>query len=286
MKSIVFVGLLSIVMISSQSYGHDKSTVLEGSYLGQKPPGLTPEAFAPGLVSTEHRDRSVAFSPDLKEFYFSRKHNENGKWWSIAFKSENNQWRKILEVPREGTPFISPNGQVMHLGKKYKKRTNTGWSEKKSLGAMFEEFRIMRLTASESGTYVFDEATRSGLGTLRYSLLRDGKRENPIPFPKEINSGKWNAHPFIAPDESYLIWDGEREDSFGGNDLYVSFRQHDGAWGEAINLGNKINTELEDAGGFVTSDGKYFFFSRNIDDNNADIYWVDARIIENLRPKQ
>ena len=87
-------------------------------------------------------------------------------------------------------------------------------------------------------------------------------------------------------DESYLIWDGEREDSFGGNDLYVSFRQHDGAWGEAINLGNKINTELEDAGGFVTSDGKYFFFSRNIDDNNADIYWVDARIIENLRPKQ
>ncbi len=27
--------------------------------------------------------------------------------------------------------------------------------------------------------------------------------------PKEINTGTWNAHPYIAPDESYLMWDGE-----------------------------------------------------------------------------
>jgi hypothetical protein len=277
--------LVFLLIVSGGSHAQDDLSALRGPYLGQKPPGLTPEVFASGLVSTEHRDRSVAFSPDLKEFYFSRKHNENGKWWSVAFISENNQWGKPVVVPREGTPFISPDGQVMHLGGKYRKRTDIGWSEKKSLGPLFEAIPIMRLTASTSGTYVFDEATRSGLGMLRYSVLTDGKRRKPQTLAKEINTGKWNAHPFIASDESYLIWDGERDGGFGGNDLYVSFRQLDGAWGPAINLGNKINTELEDADGFVTSDGKYLFFSRNIDDNNADIYWVDAQVIENLRPK-
>ena len=56
--------------------------------------------------------------------------------------------------------------------------------------------------------------------------------------------GEWKAHPFIAPDESYLIWDDEREGGYGDNDLYISFRQQDGSWGAAINLGDKINTEF------------------------------------------
>jgi len=35
--------------------------------------------------------------------------------------------------------------------------------------------------------------------------------------------GKYNAHPFIAPDEAYIIWDGERDSGYGDTDLYISF---------------------------------------------------------------
>lgn len=63
----------------------------------------------------------------------------------------------------------------------------------------------MGLTVSSKGTYVFDEATRDGKGVLRYSRLVDGKREAPRPLSKVINTGKWNGHPFIAPDESYIM---------------------------------------------------------------------------------
>jgi hypothetical protein len=51
-------------------------------------------------------------------------------------------------------------------------------------------------------------------------------------------------------------------------------------------LGNKINTSAWEASAFVSPDGKYLFFSRNVGtDNyeNVDIYWVDAQIIENLK---
>ena len=57
--------------------------------------------------------------------------------------------------------------------------------------------------------------------------------------------------------------------------------------GAAINLGDKINTRFQEQYGSVTPDGKYFFFHRSHGSkgDKADIYWVDAKIIEELRPK-
>jgi hypothetical protein len=276
----LFIALLfSVLAISSKSQSQDELAVLEGPYLGQKPPSLTPEVFAPGLVSTEHRDGSGFFTPDMKAFYFTRRDNSSGKWSLVSFQSENNQWRESAVVPRVGRPIFSHDGNTMHLGNKYKERTKTGWSEIKSLGSPFEEIRIMRLMSSAKGTYFLDEGTRDGNGVIRYSRLVNGKREAPKPLSKAINTGKWNAHPFIAADESYILWDGERSGGFGDNDIYISFKQQNGSWGDAINLGDKINTGTEENGAYVTPDGKYLFFNRN-----GDLYWLDAKIIETLDP--
>ena len=277
--------LLSVLTMSSVSHAQDASPVLEGPYVGQKPPGLTPKVFAPAIVSTEHRDWGGRFSPDMKEYYFTRLNLKSRKSSSFVFKSVNNQWHES-EAGDQMSGSISPDGKTMYLGKQYRERTDDGWSELKSLGSPYEDIRIMRLTASSKGTYVFDEATRDGNGTIRYSRLVDGKREEPRPFGKEINTGKWNAHPFIAPDDSYIIWDGERESGFGDSDMYISFRQKDGSWGAAINFGDKINTDGEDGGGKVTPDGKYLFFCRRCSPPDFEIMWVDAQIIEDLRPKQ
>ena len=71
------------------------------------------------------------------------------------------------------------------LGKRYKKRTESGWSEIERLGSPFEEIKIMRMTSSSMGTFVFDEiGMPNGDGVLRYSRLVEGKREAPRPFGK------------------------------------------------------------------------------------------------------
>jgi len=101
----------------------------------------------------------------------------------------------------------------------------------------------------------------------------------------EINTGNLTAHPFIAPDESYLIWDSEREGGYGASDLYISFQHKNGSWGPAINMGNKVNSEQGDTYASVTPDGKHLLFNRRIDGSNTDIYWIDAQIIETLRVK-
>jgi hypothetical protein len=171
----------------------------------------------------------------------------------------------------------------MFFGRSYSDRTEEGWSETKRLGPEFEDIRIMRVTASNKGTIVIDEAQEQS--TLRYSRLIDGEREAPTPFPKEINTGKYNAHPFIASDESYLIWDGQRNSSVRNADLFISFKKKDGTWGEAIKFGSNINTSASEFAASVTPDGKYLFFNRNIDRDNVDTFWVSTQVIENLRPK-
>ncbi|MGE3757552.1 MAG: hypothetical protein AB7H97_07345, partial [Pseudobdellovibrionaceae bacterium] len=216
----------------------------ENLYLGQKPPGLIPEPFAPGLVTTESWEYSGGFTPDLKEFYFERevgKTEKDKKKELVVIKNNNNRWQESVISPRVGTPFISPDGKTMHLGRRYKERHDNGeWSEIKKLDPPFDSLPIMRLTASSRGTYFFDEFKRDFTGDIRYSRLVNGKYEEPRLVNKKINTGK-SFHPFIAPDESYLIFDSKREDGFGDSDIYISYRLQNGEWGAPINLGSKIN---------------------------------------------
>ena len=279
--------LLSTLTMSSKSYSQDEFPILKGPYLGQKPPGLIPELFAPDIVSTNNLEIEGVFAPGMQEFYFVRQiEGDKPKLYTNQYK--NGVWHQSVAERPSGEVFISPDGNTMHLGKKYRERTASGWSEEKSIGPLFEKFPIMRLTASTAGAYVFDE--REEIGTIRYSRLIDGKREEPKALSKEINTGKWTGHPFIAADESYLIWDSEREGGYGASDLYISFRQEDGSWGAAINMGGAINNERDNAYGSVTPDGKFFFFhtvnlGESFSESQANIFWVDAQVIENLRDK-
>ena len=259
-------------------------TINKETYLGQKPPGLIPEMFAPEFLSLKYRDGSGFLSPDLKEFYFTRRNGDTKKWTLIVLKYQDNQWKESVVGPRVGRPIFAPNSKMMHLGNKYMETTKTGWSEIKSMGDMFDrkEFGIMRMSSSTKGTYVFDDYKSNDV--LRISTIKNGIRQEPKLLNKEINSGKWTAHPFIAPDESYLIWDSEKENGYGGTDLYISFKQKDNSWGSPINMGDKINTKGKENGGYVSPDGKYFFFNKVSGSNKAKIFWVDAKVIMDLNP--
>ncbi|WP_262696316.1 TolB-like translocation protein [Kordiimonas aquimaris] len=278
---------LSALTLTSGSSAQDKFPIFEGPYMGQTPPGKTAEVFAPGIISTDGWELEAVFAPGMEEFYFVTD-NEEGRATIYGFRLDDNKWHKFTEMPRTGEPFITADGQTMHLAKGHRHRTASGWSEVQSKGPMFDhdDWGIMRLTASTRGTYVFDDYKSS---EVRVSRIVDGKRQAPTGLPEHINSGEFTAHPFIAPDESYLIWDSEREGGYGESDLYISYRQTDGSWGPAINMGPRVNSDKDDFYGSVTPDGKFLMFDRTISGSgrnvNVDIYWIDAQIIEDLRPQ-
>ena len=271
----------SILRLSEKNDSKDKKPTIEGPYLGQKPPGLTPELFAPDIVSTEgYLETVVTFLPDMKELQFTRSGGKYKEPRLFVMLYKNNRWSR---------KFVLPTDE-----KKYKERFKPALSEMKRHDT-FKDIPITGFTESAKGTYYFYfiDFDRGGSGHMSYSRLIDGKYEKPQKMSKAINTGKYIAHPFVAPDESYLMWDAEKGDE-DTPDIYISFRQKDGSWGVAINIGDTINTAAYEQRPRVTPDGKYLFFWRGDkkvrEDGSSywigDPYWVDAQIIENLRPKQ
>ncbi len=253
---------------------------LEDRYLGQNPPGLTPELFAPGIVATEeYLESEVLFLPDMTELSFTRSGGKYKEPELFVMEYNDRSWN------RKHIPSTDIDN--------YKERFSPGLSEMKSLEP-FKDIPVIGFAISANKTYYFYVLDfRDGSGHMSYSRLVNGKYEKPQKMSKAINAGKYIAHPFIAPDESYLMWDAEKE---GENtpDIYISFRQQDGSWGDAINMGDEINTARYEQRPKVTPDGKYLFFwkgdVKTREDGSTYVVggpnWVDAQIIETLRAKQ
>jgi Tol biopolymer transport system component len=124
-----------------------------------------------------------------------------------------------------------------------------------------------------------------GGGDIYVSRLLDGVYQQPENVGPTVNSGGAEFSPFIAPDESYLIFTSmDRSDSRGGPDLYISFKTPEGAWTSPLNMGEPVNTPTNDMCAMVSADGRFFFWNSRFE-GDSDNYWMDASIIEELRAR-
>ncbi len=137
------------------------------------------------------------------------------------------------------------------------------------------------------------------------SVLIDKNYQTPELLPENINTEFVDWTPFIAPDESYLLFSSLRPGGYGSGDLYISYRSTDNTWSDPVNLGSTINGKGNERYPYVSPDGKYLFFvsdkvdeelldgqSRGLNDYSekyfgpgngwGDVYWIDASVINDL----
>jgi len=141
---------------------------------------------------------------------------------------------------------------------------------------------------NESVYYDLGQPTESGQWNWKIYTMTyvDGHYQPPLELGDGINDGQLNWCPWVAPDESYLIWSSHREGEFGNGDLYISFKTPSGTWSKPVNMGHLINTSDQERFPSVSPDGKYLFFTRHLDStSNNDFYWVETKDFKNLRPK-
>ena len=288
--------------ISVISYA--QATVDEGAYLKQSPPGLNPEIFAPGIISQEDEfEFGSVFSEDGIAFYYGV--DVNGKSETRYTKLEGGQWtepKKLFYHEQYGynDPFLSPDEQQLYFISSqpldgtgaekdidiwYAEKQKNDWSEPINAGKMINsDSNEYYISFTESGTLYFSSNIRAiqrGDYDIYTSRQVDGEFQAPQRLSESINTPNYEADVFVAYDESYLIFCSERPGSIGRGDLYISFKEADGSWTPAKNMGTSINTTNYEFCPFVTKDGKYFFYS-----SDRDIYWVSAKIIEQLRSNE
>ena len=114
------------------------------------------------------------------------------------------------------------------------------------------------------------------LGIIRKS---GGMYQKLEKLGKSFNELGQNLHPWIAPDESIIVYTVKRPEEEPNSVLFCSFSQRDGAWSKPL----EINLGMKASQPFITADGKYLFFSSG-ERGKGYIYWVDAKIIEELKP--
>ncbi len=278
-------------------------------YLGQPPPGATPQVFARGIVSTDHLEHSApAFSPDGNEVFWSlwRWPDKGEPQVIMTMRRESGTWSVPTVAPFsgkfvDGGPVFSPDGKRLYFGSAdaapppsggsrvydivYVEKTGNGWSERRSLGLLtvFPELKsVSGPSFTRNGTLYFTGYTPGPLNDygIYRTELANGEYAKPELLPRSINLPPFlNWTPFIAPDESYLLFSSDRRDpSRGDGDLYIS-RLADGSWTDPVSLGEPINTDRMERFPMLSRDGQYLFFTRWTPDHDHDVYWVDARSV-------
>jgi hypothetical protein len=138
--------------------GADKTRIQEitlpaGPYLGQEPPGRSPDIFAPRIVSTERAQLNAVFSPDGDEFYFTQR--VPGGSSIMEMKKEEAGWSRPVPVNFSGRwadvdHFMTRDGREMFYCSNrpltaseeprpnvdiwVSERSDDGWGEPRHLG--------------------------------------------------------------------------------------------------------------------------------------------------------
>jgi Tol biopolymer transport system component len=273
---------------------------IDTQYLGQDPPGLTPEKFAPGLVSKDGRyEQQLVVSPDGKEICFALT-NSNWSYSRVYItRFENGEWSEITKADFLGgfdgwSPHYSADGNTFFFaspGSQYPptniykcNRTETGWSTPEKIASPIssskDEWGFS--LASDETMYLCSHRKEGSLGgcDIYRSECVNGEYQDAQPM-NFFNTTRNDCAPCISHDQHYIIFNSDRSGGLGKMDLYISIKNQDGSWSEPKNLGEPINSIHADSNAFITPDGKFLFFTRRTT-SDSDIYWVDSNAISSF----
>jgi outer membrane protein OmpA-like peptidoglycan-associated protein/tetratricopeptide (TPR) repeat protein len=95
-----------------------------------------------------------------------------------------------------------------------------------------------------------------------YKSVYENNRWNPAEsLGRPINSRYYESHASFSPDSRSIYFTSNRNESIGAMDVFRSDLQEDGTWGDPVNLGENINTQLNEETPMISPDGKRIYFS-------------------------
>jgi hypothetical protein len=151
-----FIWIILFTIVLSSHARKDDFPILKGPYLGQKSPGMTPEIFAPGIISTENLgEANSVFTKNGDMFLFNRRRPPEGHKTIYFTEVKNGFWTKPSPVPfnskyTDWDFHFAPDGKALYFTSKRPvnqdnkpsehaniwetKLINSGWTEPRMLG--------------------------------------------------------------------------------------------------------------------------------------------------------
>ncbi len=243
-----------------------------------------PTPFLPELFKNYPNVRDIAIAPDGNEIYFTVDdlkskvalityiQKNKGGWSGPKTVSFTGNYRDIEPAfSLDGKRLFFVSNRPVHKDSIkpkdydiwYVDRIGNIWSKPKNLGAPINtKGNEFYPSLTKHGDLYFTAEREGAVGRedIFVSRLKKGVYNEPIAIKGGVNTAYFEFNAFVAPDERYLIFSGQRpKEGKGRGDLYISYNEND-VWSKATLLG-KVNSEYLDFCPFVDMTSGIFYFT-------------------------
>ncbi|MNW32551.1 WD40-like Beta Propeller Repeat protein [compost metagenome] len=255
-----------------------------------KKPVDTPVRFEEGVLSTDEKHEwAFAFTPEGDAMILQRGDNDgSGRYTIYESHLSDGKWSEPVKsdlapdaLGEDGDPFITPDGKRLFFATN---RTDNGtkadndiwvseregekWSAPRPLeGPVNSTSQEWLPSVAANGNLYFESDRPGGAGRidLYVSKWTNGAYSEPERLPNTINTSVNDESPYIAPDESYLIF-------VRGHRFFISFRVNN-EWTEPKAIVLRDDTGNIKYSPYVTKDQSTLYYTSTWK-GTADIYKV------------
>ena len=249
------------------------------------------------VLSSFQNVRDFTISKNQEEIYFTIQSPTEDRAVIAVIKKNKKEWTIPEMTPFSGNfrniePFLTQDGLRLYFAsnrpidetttkvKDYdiwyveRKDLNSEWSKPINLGApvnsKYDEFYPC-VTNNGNIYFTSDKINTFGKDDILVCYWNETHFSEPENLGKNINSEGYEFNAYVSPNEEFIIYTiyGSPE-GLGSGDLYISYKDNNGNWEKAKNLGSKINSKQMDYCPFyeVTSQTLYFTSKRKTENEN------------------
>ena len=175
------------------------------------------------------------------------------------FNDENNNFNPVISS--NGSRFAYMSSLKFYDAVLFSYKEKNRWSDPVNITPDLKSDGDLYISClADNGNTLYmskDNDIESDIYFSRY----DGVKWSPAePVSDVINTSYWESHAFVTEDGSAMVFASNRPGGMGGLDLYISYKNDRGGWGQPVNLGPDINTPFNEDRAFLINNGKQLFF--------------------------
>ena len=226
----------------------------------------------------EYKDRNATFQQEdnLRDMFCISKRNmktgifDKGGPMPPPFNEGGNEGGATISIDNKHLYFtmgVLEKGGNMNYDIYYSDYSDGEWSKPKKVEGINDPIRwdSQPSLASDGKTLYFASDRLGGYGGIDiYVTKRDdftGLWSKPANLGRTINTNGDEKCPFIHSDFQTLYFSSSGQPGIGGFDIFYARKNDKGEWLEPKNIGVPINTNSDDLGFFVSTDGHLGYFT-------------------------
>jgi outer membrane protein OmpA-like peptidoglycan-associated protein len=172
------------------------------------------------------------------------------------------------------------------------RRIGDRWSVPQNLGTPVNSrnWETQPSLSSDGRTLYYVRGTQARDGVrntdIHMTVLQaDGTWSAPEKVGPNVNTPHQEESVQIHPDSRTLYFSSNGHPGMGGLDIYMSRKQEDGTWGQALNLGYPINTGADENSLLVNAAGNVAYFASDRPGGFGDLDLYSFELFPEARPQ-